>query len=144
MKIKNLSGKHSKEPRQVPFLSDLSALFCKFHDEKGHPGRDAMLADMKSLFGWFGMKKDLESYSIKEPLRSIVASKPRERGVFDLTELPEDPTTNNRYIFGIIDAFSRKVWAVALPLSKKITSICGNPIMEASFVLPRSLPLSRK
>jgi len=54
------------------------------------------------------------SISVREPLRSIISNRPRERGIYDLTELPVDPSNQNRYIFGIIDVFSRKVWATAL------------------------------
>jgi len=55
-----------------------------------------------------------KSIKIKEPLRSIIATRPRERGIYDLTEMSVDPSNGNKYIFGIIDAFSRKVWTIAL------------------------------
>jgi hypothetical protein len=75
-----------------------------------------------------GMEWLTVSQNTSAPLRHIVAMKPRDRGVFDFTEMPKDPTNENRYIFGIVDVFSRKAWAVGLP-SRGNTLRNGNLIM---------------
>jgi transposase InsO family protein len=79
------------------------------------------------MYEWYGMKKDVATYLkyckycqkikdtyIKELFQSIIATKPKEREIYDLTELKQDQNSN-RYIFGIVDAFSKKAWTVALP-----------------------------
>ncbi len=73
-------------------------------------GWDGLDADMKHLYGWFGMKSDIELYlktcdwcqhnkgiKIAVPLKPIVATKLRERGIYNLTDMGINPTSGYRY-----------------------------------------------
>jgi len=57
----------TENPRQefhlVPKRSEMMELFKEYHDKKGHPGRDALYKDLKLVYGWSGMKLDVERYN---------------------------------------------------------------------------------
>jgi len=112
IKIKNpFTKEKQREARMVPKFVELSELFKEYHDIKGHPGRDAMYASLRIIYGWDGLKKDVEKY-LHTLILLFFRNKDSSSSSINCIELPEDPKTKMRYIFGIVDSFSRKLWAV--------------------------------
>jgi hypothetical protein len=63
IKVKNpVTGDKIREARLVPKFGELPELFKEYHDDKGHPGRDAMYSSLRLIYSWDGMKKDVERY----------------------------------------------------------------------------------
>jgi len=92
----------------------MKMLLKEYHDEMGHPGRNSLLANLKERWYWMGMKADVAFWLASSPLTPIIASRPRERCIYDITYMPEDPTTGDKYVLVFIDSFTKFVWACPL------------------------------
>ena len=95
--------------------------------EPHHPGRDVMLFKIKRLWYWKDIKKDVTNFlqqcvhcqkakptKQQPPIQPIKVSKPRERAQMDITYLPPDSVTGEKYLLVVIDMFTKFIWAKAL------------------------------
>ena len=59
-------------------------------------------------------------FRAERPLKPILHSRPLERLVFDFIEMTKDPTTDDKWVLVVIDAFSKFMWARAMPDRKAV------------------------
>jgi hypothetical protein len=100
-----------------------------------------MLKTIQRFYSWKGIKADISRYlrscdycetvkpfAVPPPLTPIVATKKRNRAIFDLTDMGED-AHGYRYILVLIDSFTKYVWTAKLPTKE------SKPISDWFFIL---------
>jgi hypothetical protein len=131
-KITGPLGDKAVVPKAVPTKDTIQTLLLETHTKFGHFGRDKMMLHLNESWYWKGMKKDVTLFladcehclrvkpdNKRPPLRPILATKRRERAMYDLTYMHEDPNTGEKYILVVIDIFTKFIWTKGLTTKKK-------------------------
>ncbi len=101
------------------------------HESTGHGGRDTTQRRLRSVVFAHGLMTQVRQdqrgcmyctsrpqtarkLASKPPLRPIITSRPFEKIFFDVTYLPPDPVTGDRYLVVLVDHYSKFCWVKAL------------------------------
>jgi transposase InsO family protein len=129
---KGLLGEKIEVLKAIPTRDEVLELLSATHIGQGHFGRDKMMHHLNQKWYWPGMKKDVSTFLAncehcltvkpdrkRPPLRPILATRIRERAMFDLTYMHVDSKTQERYILVVIDIFTKFIWTKGLVVKKK-------------------------
>jgi len=102
--------------------------FSKKQQKKIKKIKNKFILKKKIFFIFKGIKKDVQDYinncegciqkkavSEKAPVRQIISSEKRERGVFDLTKLYNDPKTGDLWLLIMVNHFTKYGFYKPLP-----------------------------
>lgn len=125
-KIRNELGVIDYVWLEVPKEDKRIELVKEIHENRGHLSRDRLLIEIEKKYFWKGMTNDVKKIikecvfcsthkgkTTKQPIRSILPEKLRERCEFDVTHLDKDPK-GYKSIATCIDTFSKFLFVLPM------------------------------